>query len=532
MKNYIILILTTFLFNNLNAQLKVTYSQSELFNHYDTDSQFHFTKNNEILIFRWTEKYVVIQKFDSENLNLISEKKQDNLLSGINIENIIETNGKYYYFFSVSKPDNKPIVQLFFQEIDFNLGEIIGSPNLLFEVNGDLTRSPKSTYSNSREHFKNTNRRGNKFDVLVSKNKSKILVQYRKARDIKRDVRSIDIMGFYVYDEKLTPIWSKEYEMPYTERVIEAIDYKIISDGSANILIKVFNDNTKTEEKKKQNPEANYHIELLSVNGGVEIKKSIVKLENKYINSLSLFELSNNQILCSGYFNNGTNYKNLNHSDGYFWVKIKNNEILSINTSEIPKDLINQYNNKNKTEFLDLIIKEVEENSDGSILIISEQCHKWEFSNPGTFSFRYYDLFITKLDKLDNLLWMRKLPKRQRGNSRFGHSYEYEVLLGDMSYYRSNNSENQYFIFLDNVKNKDLDINEEPDIHVNNNGGFLTLYAMDSDGNAKKQSVFDTKKIKIKGFSINHVIETNDNEFVMEFNRNNKENLLVKLKID
>ena len=59
------------------------------------------------------------------------------------------------------------------------------------------------------------------FSFLLSKDRSKLLVQYRKKPEKRNDAISKDQIGMYVFDEDINEISGNELEMPYTEQMME-----------------------------------------------------------------------------------------------------------------------------------------------------------------------------------------------------------------------------------------------------------------------------------------------------------------------
>ena len=118
---------------------------------------------------------------------------------------------------------------------------------------------------------------------------------------------------------------------------------------------------------------------------------------------------------------------------------------------------------------------------------------------------------------------MKKLPKRQKGKAgQGGMSFKY--MAGEGCH---------YLLFLDNVKNMNLPLNQRPELHADGHGGYLTAYKIqDSDGKTEKVSILDLTNIKgIEGFqfSVDRIIPISLNSFVFETYKKQKEDMLVKV---
>lgn len=143
------------------------------------------------------------------------------------------------------------------------------------------------------------------------------------------------------------------------------------------------------------------------------------------------------------------------------------------------------------------------------------------------YSSYYKDMLISKIDSLGNLKWMKKLPKRQTGGS----------YLGGMSYAYLNNNLNHYLIFMDNVKNIGLSVDKTPHRHDDGKGGYLTAYKINNETvDVLKSSILNTEKLEGNNMSLyeftkQRVIQISEDEFIVEFHKKKKQDVLIKVKI-
>lgn len=135
-------------------------------------------------------------------------------------------------------------------------------------------------------------------------------------------------------------------------------------------------------------------------------------------------------------------------------------------------------------------------------------------------------MLLTKIGADGELLWMRKLPKRQYG--RRGR--------GGMGFQHMTIGKNHYFVFLDNVKNIELELDQYPAKHMDGRGGFLTAYKVNNEsGKVGKVSIFDTTDLegyKVYQFHTGRMLPVSENEFMVEFYKKGKEDLMVKIKVE
>lgn len=536
MKNFsfsILLIFSIFLSHAQNYVIDYNYSVGKPYRVVDAEHKFYFSSGNEIMSVKIDKRNTTIQKFNSRTLTFIREENYKDLPKGAVIENLRSINGHYYLFYSEWDGDNE---QLFYREIDFATGTYKGQPKLLIKVNGKITGT---TISTGFYNFKVID----KFNFNNSFGDSKLMIQYRRKPDVVNDAKSFDVIGICVYDENLNELWKEEVEMPYTEKKMNNLDYSVDEQGNAYILAMVYDDNSTNIKKSRKGP-ANYHIELLRIATGTnKTSKTPVEINDRFITSISLFESGDDRMICAGFYNNG---RDMNDADGIFMFRIeKDGSIDNIKYHEIPVEVLNMYTKKSaqrrnerkddrgKAEFEELELRKLITGEDGSVTLIGEQYYIIEHtttSSSGTttyYTYHYNDMLVTKFNADGSLAYMKKLPKRQTGrNGRGGMSFFYD--------YHSE-TDGHYLLFLDNVKNKTLDMDDIPANHSDGSGGFLTSYKVDHpSGKVEKKYLFDTRDVKgIKAyqFTVNRIIPIGNGEFVVEVYKKKKEDILIKISV-
>lgn len=527
------------------------YTVSEPYKVYDASKKFYFSDGESILTVKPWKGYLVIQKFGVANLNLISVKEYEDLPDNYMMEGMVEAQDKYYFFYSSWTGRDTEHEQLFYREIDFKTGEFVGEPIKLIDIDGRLAGTFASTAGVSAPMmfgFGVTD----KFDFKVSKDESKVLVQYRRKPEVKNDKESYDIIGVEVYDASLNKLWEKEYTMPYTERRMDVEDFAVDSDGNGYMLAKVFHDDSNKDKKRRKDEEANYHMEMFRLTqGNAEISTTKIDLGDKFINGISLFESFDNYMICAGFYTNGLNNE-LKNADGLFTFKItREGNLIDEKTYEIPLEVLNQYvknrtkkrnerkDEDGKAEFENMRLRDLIFDKDGSLVLIGEQTFiiAHHTKNGVYYTYHYNDILISKIAPSGELAWMKKVPKRQKGKPKMGEVYDTsKTYQGGMSYSYFHTNGNHYLVFLDNVKNMELELDEIPARHDDGHGGYLTSYKIsDFDGNLSKGSILDTREVaedlEVYQFNNDRVVKTAENEFVVEFYKKKKEDVLVKVDI-
>ena len=507
-----------------------SYKVSQPYKVFDAAKKFYFAKDNQAMTVKVHKDEVLIQKFNTDKPSFTKEELYEKKFpKNFVVEDIFEINNKFYFFYSSWDGDNEK-EQLFYNEIDFEKGEFVGSSKMLFDVKGKVTGTSMGFSVQD------------KFPFLLSHDKKNILIKYRKKPEVKRDVNSYDIIGLMSFDENLVKTSGNELKMPYTERRMDNLDYHLDNAGNLYLLTKVFHDDSNKDKKKKKDEEANYHIELFFVKAGTS-KIDITKFENKekFINKLWIFDTPNNFLVCGGFYSNGKGERN--DSDGIMSFKINTTGgIYDEVYHDIPLELLNMFEskktvkkNKKKEEkggeakFKDLKLKNLNVDKEGNVVLIGEQDFVIAYTNSkGNTYYKYFyqDIFAAKINKNGGLDWMKKVPKNQYGSrGKSGLSYKY---------FFANN--NHYLVFLDNVKNIEIAVDKAPERHTDGQGGYLTSVKInDNDGTLTKGSILNAREVedfKLHQFSTDRVFKVSENAFMFEAYKKNKEDVMIKVELN
>ena len=528
------------------GQQKFDYTVSEPYKVIDSRYKFYLSAfsmsatspdNTLVLGIKYLgKKGLSIQYFDAKTMK---EKLRNtvSLPDGIYIEHVSWLGNRAYLYYSMwDKPNTTE--QLFCQEIDVNTCTLKGAAKRLIAVKGKLTGVP--LFYVYGFGFGATN----KFSFLHSHDDSKLLVQARRKPVKKNDAINNDIIIMYVFDEEHNELTGNEIKMPYTEQAMDNLDYHLDADGIPYLLARVRSDGSDKDYKGAgQNRTINHHIELLKFDipaGNIKVNK--IAVEGYLLKDLHLYDGPNDNMVCAGFYASIKQGGFWDDADGFFVFDIKNSgSVNHQNFYPIPLEIINQYERqgvqnrnarkekKGKAQFEDLTLRKLSIQDDNSLILIGEKYYLKEHrTSKGQvyYTYHYEDILITKIASDGQLVWMRKLPKRQMSNLPTGGvGFKYIELKGK-----------HYMIFLDNVKNMSLELNERPAVHQDGLGGFLTAYGVeDATGATNKVSIFDTRNIdgiKIKQFSTYRMLQCSPDEFILETYKGKKEDVMIKIKVE
>lgn len=489
----------------------------------------YFYKNGEVMVFKLNKDDILIEKINvsGDKASFIKDKQykiKDLFEKNFQIEGVIEFAGKYYFFYSSWSGDNKQ-EQLYYREIDFNKGEFVGENKLLFKIDGKVTQS---TDMGQETFF-------GKFNIHLTPDKTKMLINYRKKPLKRSDKKSFDTYGINAYGMDMIELWRKELTMPYTERRMDLLDFTIDKNANAYLLAKVFHDDSNDDKKHKKDEEPNYHLEIFRVNAGssnIDITK--VDFQDKFLKKLMLYSLDDH-LICAGFYNKG---KSTSSVDGIMLFKVKpDGAIYDSSSHEIPFEILNEYasrkaKKKNKkdeeddeAEFANLDLDKLVIENDGSVVFVGEQYYEVTVNTGKSIRVidHYADVLISKVDASGKLAWMKRLPKHQVGSSG----------IGGMSYKHFYANDNHYIVYLDNVKNLDLPADEYPAIHTDGAGGYLTSYKVnDATGESAKSSILnvrDLTNISFRNFGVGKIVKAGEDAFIVEVANKEKESVMLKV---
>lgn len=490
-----------------------------------TKDYFSDGKGHAIAVKTDGEK-VVVQRYDVASMKQLSSKAYEDFPPINKIQNVLQLGDRLLYIFSSFNKKAKQ-EDLYSREINMNDGTF-AAPKLLFSTTAEVTVSSYIEPTSMSMFNLGTPIR---FEVHKSFDNSKILIRYRIKPEERDDSKNYDVLGFYVFDANLNKLWGGEVKMPHTEKEMNNLAYGVSKEGKAFMLARI-------NDAKK--------FELLSISSDLKVNVNKIDIDgNLLFQKLYLQESADGNFICTGFYGNGFEVKAWQGSlsfntNGILYFKVdQTGKLINKFDFEFPIDLINQYESKrqqNKNEkredegkagMRDVKLISYSTNPDGSTTVIGEQQY---VVNQGTIMkprnvWNYCDIVATKFDKNGKLLWMKKLPKTQIG-------YQGKGGLS-IKYIKGNNT--NYILFLDNVKNAGLDINEVPAIHQDGRGGYLTAYKIDdATGAIEKHYIFDITDIKgTEAFQFNtsRIFNISDNTFMLEVYIKGKEDTMVKMEL-
>lgn len=501
------------------GQKKFTFKLGQEYSLPKKSDDLAFIGNNEdgIINLSLKKDELYITRFDGKTLKTTSEKEValDDATRNMNSEVVVEFGNKYYWLNSDWDKSAK-IEYLYATEIDINKGVVNNKRQTLVQsekLSGKLVQSGSGG-------FVRTMKVVGKYRFNYNSDRTRLLVSYRIHPENKKAKENYDRIGLFVFNESMKKEWGSEFTMPYTEALMQTLDYSVDVNGDAYMLVKVFDE---TDSKSKEGPA--YHLEVFRFTKGKK-KPVIAKVDlgNNFLKEASLIESSTHDILVACTYSkkakkggtagiylgklNNENGKLENYKNGYY--EFPKEELAKFETAAAKRKM----DKKDDYEAPNVSVRNVLIEADGSVLIACEEyyqvLHERHSTRNGVYmptgsyyTYHYEDILAAKIDAGGNFQWIKKIPKKQRGSDG----------RGTMSYTLISDGTGYYFLYLDNNKNLNLAPDEAPRLHLDGYGGQVVVGKIANDGTITKEILFDTREEDIMIFPADFR-KINQNEFI------------------
>jgi hypothetical protein len=467
------------------------------------DLGFFGTQSSGIVNLFLKKENLIIYTFDPKTLNQSGEKEITlDVTRNYNSEGVVNFGNDFYWLHSDWDKSAKE-ESLFSDKIDLKAGKLTEENKKIItttKIAGELSSGPRNMWGFSS--YSNIKVVG-KYTFNYDANSTHLLVSYRLTPEEKNDKKNYDKIGLHVFDSSMKKVWSNEFTMPYTEQIMDNKDFTVDAQGNAYMLAKIY-DNEKRREKDKETGAPGYHFAVLKFTSDKKMKEYTISLDDYFIREATLIENSVHEIVVSCTYSkkskgDGTdgiflamldqNGKVVKYKDGYYEFPLA--ELEKFEKARTRRKM----ERKDDYEAPYLKVRNIIVEKDGSVFLALEEYHVEErssynaSSNTTTTTYYYYyeDIIGAKIDAQGHFLWLRKVPKRQRGTNSY-QTLGFKMVSDPTGY---------YFLYLDNKKNMDLAEDEAPKYHENGFGGQVMVAKIDNAGNVSKELLFDTREEKL-----------------------------------
>lgn len=506
------------------------------------DKQYFAVGDGNSISVKTRGELVIIQRFSGDDMKELSRKEYDDFPKYNKVQKILQLGDRLVYISEAYNKKEKTF-SLYTREINIEDGTFSRIKKLF--TTSRVVAAVRADFGQDGGLF-SMGMHGAKFDVSTSSDESKILIQYRLKPAKKRDKINKDEIGFLVYTADLEEVWATEVTMPYTEKEMDNIAYTVTSDGKARMLA------LKREEKK---------YELITIDeGGLTTAPLAIPGEVTF-QKLKLKEKEDGMIVCAGFYANGivvrvtmrgpaiADYS----TDGYAVFNISpDGEVLDYRFGEFPVEFIklnrsardqkktDKKEAKDKAGITSLALTDFHIEDDGSMLMVGERQFvttevKFYGGKPKTILVANFgNVVLVKLDAEGDLLWMKKIAKSQKANSRF--TTNSKLSKGGMGIKYIRNVDSHYVLYLDNIKNNDIPLGKAPYRHEDGLGGFLVAVKIDDKtGEMERHPILNLREevagIKVHQFKTTRLFDTAPKTMMLETYIKKKEDAMIKLEL-
>lgn len=471
---------------------------------------------------------LVSQKINPDDYKILGEEKMDVSALPNNFMNevFVTLKGNSYWFYSIFEKESEKEI-LMAKKVDLKTNTFSSEIKTLESNRLRGTMVPAGLYQMQIK---------DKYDFFPSADSSKLLVKY-----VLKERAKFEKDGIFVFGSDLKPIWGKEVEMPYPDKLMDIYGYHVDNDANVYFLIKVYYEDQK--ERKKEN-QPYYYYEVLKLAKNAEAFQKIkLNFDNKYIRSIKIVEDQAKNVVVAGYYSNmenqfdksqimngdflsfkksvdGVFLQKLNDAGGYEnigkgFYEFKIDVITAYEKDAVLKD--KEYKeDKDDAEIDYLDLDYVKFDEQGNVTIVGEQYHakyreirNQQMQVKTRINHYLEDIVAIKISSDNTIKWVVKIPKNQRhvetvyGQMAFQAKKmnTWRIADGkgsigrhDLSYYYSTFGNEDYFYYMDNVKNSNLTQDQKPAPHASGLGGFLMIAKIDQSGNLTKAPLFNVKE--------------------------------------
>ncbi len=330
--------------------------------------------------------------------------------------------------------------------------------------------------------------------LQLSQDSSKILLLV-EAPERKKENRKFFIS---VLNTDLKKIWSKEVELPFTQKFIYLIKSSISDEGKVYVSVKHYDKETSKESVKENGSKVPAYVyKILVYTQNAKEKEIILSMGDNFVAQSILSFNKNSGIVTVG----GTYKQKLKGKiNGVFYASLdaKTDVISSPKLVPFDSEILTRIDkdgfasDSEKDPGLDKYyeIVHVAKRPNGSIDLICEYRYFSEtyvMSQRGgsywVYSYQYGTILNTNIDKNGKAIFTR-VPKNQKFSAR---NFNFN---GFLSFFPMVYKDNLVLLFNDDKDNVDRDLEKKPDDVMNFKQSVLAAATIDVKGNLSRQAVF------------------------------------------
>lgn len=450
-----------------------------------------------------------------EQMNLIKSEESNVIYKnkfgeGKLFRSVESWGGKLYLFYSINKDVYS--YKVFAEEIDQSTLKLSGDPILI----GDFEKKGWQDFGWMR---------------ITRSNDGKRMILYLRENVKMESERKTEHIQLVMLDEALQVIWQKSLLKPAPTKRSVYLDVAVNNAGEAFVLEQLTAG--ERDKKKGTDPDYSYILHKFDNRGAKRLARDLELGDRKTLR-LDLGMTLDEDLLVNGIFNDEAN------GNGIVYMRLNTlalkEQVIAFNHFDI--EYITQGYSKEKGEALNLpiTVREWIPRPDGGLLLLGERFKTRSTSSstgaPST-SFSFGEIFIIKLDAKGDIVWNKKIMKKQKFSESLSRS---SPLLGRFKYASfcwAIQDGNIILLFNDNRSNVafDKDI-KEVKMTPYNLDSYLNAVRIDENGDMEREQMFKSADYKVAIYpACSRPLNKQRSEFVLIGINKNKQRL-AHLKIN
>lgn len=337
-------------------------------------------------------------------------------------------------------------------------------------------------------NYTRTSQRGT-FDFEMSEDGKKLLV----IENPPFQKYSMEEFKLSLYDSTLTKLWDKPIKLPYLDQGFKILKKKVDAHGNVYLLT-AHKDLLKKEDGSRGLPIKNYTVLAYNKTQN-RLKEFDIVLKNKWVNGLNISFNASGDLVIGGFYSVNKD----NSISGTFFLTI-DPQTLSIKNKSMnafSQGFLDQFASGNKVDaehkLDDFYFDHFIVGEDGSPYFTAEQYyvrttsfydHRTGVTNY-TYYYHYNDIVVVKMDQNAQVLWTRRIPKKQVTTNDNGYYSGYAVVP-----YK----EGLRILYNDNMKNFEPGSEGKTRPMNNPQKSMATLVTVNKEGEISRKPLFSAQE--------------------------------------
>lgn len=339
------------------------------------------------------------------------------------------------------------------------------------------------------------------FHISTAPDRSKVLVHALPPL-IKEEAEK---SRMYVYDGGMEPLWSQDFQLPYTDEEFVVESQRVDNDGSVVVLGVKYADRKERKELKRAN-KSTYEYHLLVYTGDADTPQDYpIVAADKFLQDMTLSLGEKGDLICAGLFGNKDSFS----VRGAYFLRLdrRTKQVVHASYKDFSDDFITMYmtgkesakakkkaeKQEEELELPEYEVYDIIHRDDGGAVLLCEQYRFYVTTtttstpNGGTTTttishYHYNDVLVVNIDPQGNIEWATKVPKRQHSTNDNGRYSSFAVNV---------KGSNIYLVFNDSGENLFLKPGDKVDqFSLTGKDALVVLATVDGDGQVSREALF------------------------------------------